>query len=83
MHPDDPSSKFSHAEKLGTILWRTLDRLEQKISDQAIEPEHAREIIHLVQELAGAVPGGDVRVASLLRQAGLSRIQPRTHGRSA
>ncbi|MBM4268553.1 MAG: hypothetical protein FJ144_18405 [Deltaproteobacteria bacterium] len=83
MPADDALPKTPHAEKLGTILWRTLDRLEQRISDEAIEPSDALEIIRLVQELAGAVPGGRVRLDALLRHSSLSRIQPRTHGRSA
>jgi len=83
MRADDPFPKTPHAERLGTILWRTLDRLEQRISDEAITPGDARELIRLLQELAGAVPGGRVRLDSLLRQSSLSRIQPRTQGRSA
>lgn len=70
-----------HERRLGTALWRTLDRLEHSIADRQIDSERAREIINLVAELAGSLssPTAGERVDQLRE----SRIQPRTQGSSA
>jgi len=62
---DEIFERACHEEKLGTLLWRTLNRLEQSLSDRTIDPARAREVIDLVSELAGGpASSGDTAGAS-------------------
>lgn len=73
--------RSQHERHLGTVLWRTLDRLERSIADRQIEPGRAREIIGLVAELARCLPSPSA--TERLDQLRESRIHPRTQGSNA
>lgn len=77
-----PLSGPSHEDKLGALLWRTLDRLERSLADRRIEPAQAREVIAVVSELTDALPAPGRQVGKRLRHSARPRswTQPRTHG---
>lgn len=71
-----------HDDKLGAILWRTLDRIERSVLERQIDVAEARQVIELVTELTQALPSSS-STRSRLHQLRSSWIQPRTHGNNA
>lgn len=82
MKKDENREAAGHDDKLGTILWQTLDRIERSIADEQIDITEARQVIDLVTELTQALPTGSAARARL-DQVRSSWIQPRTHGSRA